>query len=54
MSGRVITTAGASPEQPRNARRDAVRLVREALFKQTATDEDRDDALEALIELSKE
>jgi len=52
--GRVITTAGVSTTPVKASRRDAVRLVREALFKPDATDDDRDDALEALVELSKE
>lgn len=52
----VITTAGlgpviSSPENPRKAR---FRAIREALFKQDATDDEREDALEALTELSKE
>jgi hypothetical protein len=58
--GELIKTAGLgtparglSPAAP-SARRAAIQLVRQALRKQDATDDEVDDALEALIELAKD
>lgn len=51
----VITTAGLeSPAPQANPKRDALKRVREVLRNPTATDDDYDDALDALTELSKE
>lgn len=53
----VISTAGlVTPEAPKpaNPRRDAVKLIRAALRNPTATDDEVDDALEALVELAKD
>jgi hypothetical protein len=54
----VISTAGlgdafegAKPEHPR---RDAIRVIRATLRNQTATDDEVDDALDALVELAKD
>lgn len=49
-----ITTAGRADETPANPRKDAIRLIRTALRKPDATDDEVDSALEALIELSKD
>ncbi len=53
----VISTAGlvvpADPK-PENPRREAVRLIRATLRNQAATDDEVDDALDALIELAKD
>lgn len=51
----VITTAGLEPSGPGpNPKRDALKRVREVLRNPSATDDDYDDALDALTELSKE
>lgn len=63
--GDVISNAGlqavltaepkqdATPASP-NPRREAIRLVRSTLRNQGATDDEVDDALEALLELAKD
>ena len=52
-----ILTAGAGPaaaaEKP-SPRKEAIRLIRTALRKQDATDDEVDSALEALVELAKD
>lgn len=54
----VITTAGRAPQEPQpepeSPRKAAVRAIRTALRNPQATDADVEDALEALIELSKD
>ncbi len=45
-----LTTVQAAP----NPRRDAIRAVRAVMRNPKSTDEDVDDALEALVELSKD
>lgn len=52
QSALVETSASAAPAA--TPRRQAISLVRTALRKQDATDEEVDDALEALLELAKE
>ena len=49
-----ITTAGRERSIPTSPRRDAIRLIRAALRKQDASDDEVDEALEALVELAKE
>jgi hypothetical protein len=49
-----ITTAGQADPAPADPRKDAIRLIRTALRKPDATDDEVDSALEALIELSKD
>jgi hypothetical protein len=49
-----ITTAGRDEAPAANPRKDAIRLIRTALRKPDATDDEVDSALEALIELSKD
>lgn len=50
-----ITTAGREPDAPAaSPRKDAIRLIRTALRKQDATDDEVDGALEALLELAKD
>lgn len=46
-----ITNAGTPAPSPR---KDAIRLIRTALRKQDATDDEVDGALEALLELAKD
>lgn len=46
------STATAAPAT--SSRRDAIKLIRATLRKQESSDEDVDEALEALVELSKE
>ena len=52
----VITTAGRPRDIPTrpDARKDMIRLIRTALRKPDATDDEVDGALEALVELAKE
>jgi hypothetical protein len=51
---RIITTAGRSAgPAPASARKEAIATIRSALRKQTATDAEVDDALEALVELAR-
>lgn len=51
---RVVTSAGReAPVKPQNARREVIARIRQVLRDQAARDEDVDDALEALTELSK-
>jgi hypothetical protein len=50
-----ITTAGQpEPAQAADPRKDAIRLIRTALRKPDATDDEVDSALEALVELAKD
>ncbi len=50
----VITTAGLDVSPPTDTKRERLKVIRQALFKQDATDDEREDALDALTELSKE
>lgn len=51
----VIDTAGrADAPPPVDPRREAIKAVRAVLRKVSATDDEVDDALEALVELSKD
>lgn len=56
----VVKTAGlqealvSSATYPSSPRRDAIKLIRATLRNQAASDEEVDDALDALIELSKD
>lgn len=53
--GDVILTAGTGHEAPATSpRREAIKLIRATLRKQESSDEEVDEALEALVELSKE
>lgn len=55
-----VTSAGlqsaiaAQAPAPSSNRRAAIQLIRQTLRKQDATDDEMDDALEALVELSKD
>lgn len=50
-----ITTAGATDTAPpADPRKEALRLIRTALRKPDATDDEYEQALEALVELSKD
>ncbi len=50
-----ILTAGLMDTKPQpSPRRDAIRAVRAVMRNPKSTDEDVDDALEALVELSKD
>lgn len=49
-----ITTAGQAEPAAADPRKDAIRAIRTALRKADATDDEVDNALEALIELSKD
>jgi hypothetical protein len=48
-----ITTAGR-PGEPANTRREAIKAIRTKMRQPDVTDDDFDDALEALVELTKE
>jgi hypothetical protein len=54
----VIKTAGlqeaVAAQASASPRREAIRLIRSTLRKQDASDEEVDDALEALLELAKD
>lgn len=51
----VIFTAGKSlPTAPPDLRREAIRSVRQIIRNPASTDDQVDDALEALLELTKE
>lgn len=52
----VVDTAGLEPqaEQPADPRKEAIKLIRTALRKPDATDDEVDSALEALVELAKD
>jgi flavin-dependent dehydrogenase len=57
MISEVITTAGLSEHldnYPVNKRKAAIKEVRAKLRNKDATDEDWDDALDALLELAKD
>jgi transcription initiation factor IIE alpha subunit len=50
-----ITTAGQADDKPAgDPRKEALRLIRTALRKADATDDEYEQALEALVELSKD
>lgn len=49
-----ITTAGLEAGPPSNPRRDLIKSIRAVLRRQDATEDEDVDALEALLELSKE
>lgn len=50
-----ITTAGMADPQPApDPRKEAIKLIRTALRKPDATDDEVDSALEALVELAKD
>lgn len=50
----VIISAGLEPSAPAtSSRREAIKLIRATLRKQDSSDEEVDEALEALVELSK-
>lgn len=56
MAGEIIVTAGqVVPEmaQPKSRKREAIQAVRTILRNPQATDDDVDDALEALTELAR-
>jgi len=51
----LIFSAGlAEAAKPTSTRRDAIKMIRATLRKQESSDDEVDEALEALIELSKE
>lgn len=52
----LISTAGRAPEgpAPKSPRREVVAAVRSVLRRLDASDDELDDALEALVELAKE
>ena len=50
----VITSAGLDPATPKNPRRDLIKGIRAVLRKTDATEDEDVDALEALVELSKD
>lgn len=56
MADPIITAGRAQlqAESPQDTRRAALKLVREALRKPDATDDEYEAALEALVELSKD
>ncbi len=49
-----ITTAGLDAKPAADPRKDAIRLIRTALRRADATDAEYEEALEALVELSKD
>lgn len=54
MADPILTAGAAQPAPQADPRKDAIRLIRTALRKPDATDDEVDSALEALIELSKD
>jgi hypothetical protein len=54
LAAEPITTAGLTPAAAADPRKDAIRLIRTALRKADATDAEYEEALEALVELSKD
>lgn len=53
----IIDTAGRAPlpvAPVSNPRREAIRVIRQVLRKQDASDDELDDAYEALVELAKD
>lgn len=54
MADPIVTAGRADPQPAPNPRKEAIRLIRTALRKPDATDDEVDSALEALVELSKD
>lgn len=50
----LIDTAGLEPVKPTSLRREAIAVIRATLRRAEASDAEVDDALDALVELSKD
>ena len=53
MAAPILTAGLADPQPPANPRREAIKAIRAKLRQADATDDEVDDALEALVELTK-
>ena len=54
LQAALASEGGSSSAPSPSPRRAAIQLIRQTLRKQDVTDEEMDDALEALVELSKD
>lgn len=54
MAAPVVSAGLTLPVEATSTRREAIRLIRATLRKQESSDDEVDEALEALVELSKD